>query len=43
MLGLWMILIVICLSQCIGYYRWYGKAKQIAAKEGRFLRPKSRP
>ena len=43
MLGLWMILIVICLSQCIGYYRWYGKAKQIAAKEGRFLRPKPRP
>ena len=43
MLGLWMILIVICLSQCLRYYRWYGKAKQIAAKEGRFLAPKSRP
>ena len=36
-------IIVICAAQLIGYYRWYGKAKQVAEEEGRFIAPKSRP
>lgn len=36
-------IIIICAAQLIGYYRWYGKAKQVAEEEGRFLAPKSRP